>query len=77
MLICAISAGIGLVAGMIAGIFVLLFNRQTREGHFEDKEYWINDDGIYSVIKEESEGLELVIMGAPTKPSPNQGEGPL
>jgi hypothetical protein len=44
-----ISAGIGLGTGAIAGLIVLGVHGQKREGHFEDIEYWIYDDGINTV----------------------------
>lgn len=47
--ICLISAGIGLGTGAIAGLIVLGVHGQKREGHFEDIEYWIYDDGINTV----------------------------
>ena len=76
LLISVISAGLGLVSGIISGLFVLLFNRQSRDGHFEDKEYWINDDGIFTGAKE-GPGVELeLIIGAQTKAGP-KGDGPL
>ncbi len=51
LLISVISAGLGLASGILSGLFVLLCNNQTREGHFEDKEYWINDDGLYTGVR--------------------------
>ncbi len=53
LLICGISAGIGLGFGAIIGLVVAAISGQTREGHFEDKEYWINDDGISKQIEKE------------------------
>lgn len=44
--IALISAAIGFGFGLMAGVFVYLVNGHRRENYFEDREYWINDDGI-------------------------------
>jgi hypothetical protein len=44
-----ISADIGLGTLAIADLIVLRVRGQKREGYFEYREYWINDDGIMTV----------------------------
>ncbi len=57
--IAMISAMIGLGFGVLAGIFVYLVNGHKRENYFEDREYWINDDGISEGYIDE--GLQIII----------------
>jgi hypothetical protein len=44
-----ISAGIGLGTLAIADLIVSRVHGQKREGYFEYRKYWINDDGIMTV----------------------------
>jgi len=52
LLVAIISAGIGLGVGALAGILIYFVSVQTHENHFDDGEYWINNDGI-GYLKEE------------------------
>lgn len=51
-----ISAGIGILFGLLIGVFLIIFARHERDEHFHDFTYWMNDDGIrYDIpITEES-----------------------
>ena len=40
----AVAFGIGF--GLIAGLFILICASHTREDHFTDTTYWVDDDGI-------------------------------
>ena len=40
----AVAFGIGF--GIIAGIFILILASHTRDDHFTDTTYWVDDDGI-------------------------------
>lgn len=71
LLIAVISAGMGLGFGCIAGLLVYAFNGQTSNGHFDDKEYWVNSDGI-SYPKEQI--IEVKLTGRGISPTP---EGPI
>lgn len=67
LLITIISVGTGLGFGCIAGFLVYLVSGQTSNGHFDDKEYWTNSDGI-SFPKEQI--VELKLTGKGITPSP-------
>lgn len=43
----AISMGIGLIGGLVAGLLITPLNKETEYDHFHDQAYWIiNSDGI-------------------------------
>jgi len=44
--IAAISTGIGLGFGLLAGLFIMCTARHQKEDHFDDYTYWVPDDGI-------------------------------
>ncbi len=58
MAIAMISAGIGLGFGIIAGLLILLVNRQSTKEHFTDVTYWANDDGLNTEPRKESIGVK-------------------
>jgi hypothetical protein len=51
MAIALISAAIGIGFGLIAGLLILIVNRQQTNEHFTDVTYWVNDDGITTEMK--------------------------
>jgi hypothetical protein len=58
LLIAVISAGIGLGFGVLAGIIIVFLNGHNREDLFNDREHWINDDGLSNfTVKEEDDVL--------------------
>jgi len=76
LLIAVISAGIGLGFGALAGALIYFVSGQTHESHFDDGEYWINNDGIgYQRL----EGLEVIVQGRGIPPVKRyyQAEGPI
>lgn len=46
LLIAVISAGFGIVFGIVIGILLLITGRHKRYEHFHDYTYWVPDDGI-------------------------------
>lgn len=50
--ISLISMPMGIIFGVLAGVFIILVSGHTREDHFNDYAYWLEDDGI-SYIKNE------------------------
>lgn len=40
----AVAFGVGF--GIVAGIFIMIFASHTRDDHFTDTTYWVDDDGI-------------------------------
>lgn len=44
--ISLISLPMGVLTGVVAGIFIFLVGTHRREDHFDDLTYWVNDDGI-------------------------------
>ena len=46
MAVAALSAGMGIGFGLLAGCWVCLCAKQDKYDHFEDYTYWVPDDGI-------------------------------
>jgi hypothetical protein len=48
-IVSLISFPMGLIFGLLAGVFCFLVATHLKEDHFDDFTYWVNNDGLKSV----------------------------
>ena len=54
---CFISAGIGLITGILIGLLSYLINSHLNEKMFDDRYYWITNDGLQLEDKKKTETI--------------------